>query len=95
MRSRLVNIRLDEERMRRVGRLRENGVPLSTLVREAIDERFAALGAARTPSDMRAVVARIYEQYPDPPGRRVPIYDVHDRRRARRAILRALKRRRQ
>lgn len=94
MPSRLVNVRLDEERQRRLDKLRANGHSLSNLVREAIDERFALLGARMTLRDMQAVLPRIYDQYPDPPGLRVSTHDVHDRKRARRAILRALKRRR-
>ena len=37
MTSRLVNVRLDEERLRKAQTLRESGVALSDLVREAID----------------------------------------------------------
>ena len=43
MTSRLVNVRLDADRLRKVGRLRERGVAMSDLVRQAIDERFEAL----------------------------------------------------
>jgi hypothetical protein len=92
--SRLVNVRLDEERLRKARRLRETGVVLSDLVREAIDGRFEQLNGQRKPRDVRAIVTRIFEQYPDPPSLPPPTYNVHDRKEARHAILRKLRRRR-
>lgn len=94
MSSRLVNVRLDEERLRKVRRLRETGVVLSNLVREAIDERFEKLNGHGKPRDVRAIVRRIFEQYPDPPNLRPPTYNVHDRKEARQAVLRKLRKRR-
>jgi hypothetical protein len=64
---------------------------LSQVVREAIDERFAALRKSESPSDIRTIVRRIFEQYPDPPGLPPRDYDVYDRRAARVAILRKLR----
>ena len=92
MTSRLVNVRLDEERLRRVQRLRESGVALSDLVREAIDERFDELSGSGTARDLKAVMDRIFEQYPDPPDLPTRGYDVHDRDEARRAIIGKLRR---
>jgi hypothetical protein len=89
--SRLVNVRLDAERLRKVQRLRERGVALSEVVREAIDERFSEL-RPESRSDVRAIVRRIFEQYPDPADLPPRGYDVHDRRAAREAILRTLRR---
>jgi hypothetical protein len=40
MSSRLINVRLDAERLRTAQTLREHGVALSDVVRKAIDERF-------------------------------------------------------
>ena len=94
MTSRLVNVRLDEERVRKARRLRKTGVVLSDLVREAIDERFEELNAHRKPRDVQAVVRRIFEQYPDPPNLPAPAYNVHDPKEARQAILSKLRRRR-
>ena len=91
MGSRLVNVRLDEERVRKAQTLRERGVPLSDVVRAAIDERFAALHRSGTQPDVRTIVARIFERYPDPPGLAPRDYDVHDRRAARAASLRKLR----
>ena len=87
MTSRLVNVRLDADRLHKAQRLRARGVALSDVVREAIDERFAALGASESTPDVRALVRRIFEQYPDPPDLPPRDYDVRDRRAARAAIL--------
>ncbi len=92
MTSRLVNVRLDEERVRKAQTLRESGVALSDLVREAIDERFDELAGAGTARDLKAVMERIFEQYPDPPDLAPRGYDVHDRDEARRAIIGKLRR---
>ncbi|MBI3049952.1 MAG: hypothetical protein HYY76_16755 [Acidobacteria bacterium] len=92
MGSRLVNVRLDPDRFRKARTLRARGVALSDVVREAIDEQFAALQRSTSPPDVRTIVRRIFEQHPDPsdlPGRE---YDVHDRRAARAAILRKVRR---
>lgn len=92
MGSRLVNVRLDDKRVRKVETLRERGLSLSAVVREAIDARFAALDRPGSPRDAGAIVGRIFDRYPDPPGQAPRRYDVHDRRAARTAILRKLRR---
>jgi hypothetical protein len=61
------------------------------VVREAIDERFAALRQTESQPDVRTMVREIFQQYPDPPGLPPRDYDVHDRRAARVAILRKLR----
>ena len=89
MSSRLVNVRLDAERLRKARTLRKRGVALSDVVRQAIDERSSNLEAE--PPDIKTIIGRMFEKYPDPtdlPPRR---YDVHDRRAARGAILRRLR----
>jgi hypothetical protein len=91
MSSRLVNVRLDADRLRKAQTLRARGMALSEVVREAIDERFAALRRSESPPDVRTIVRRIFEQYPDPPGLPPRDYDVYDRRAARVAILRKLR----
>ncbi len=91
MNSRLVNVRLDAERLRKAQTLRDRGMALSDVLREAIDERFAALRRSGSPPDVRAIVTRVFEQYPDPPDLPLRDYDVHDRRAARRAIRRKLR----
>jgi hypothetical protein len=92
MGSRLVNVRLDAERLRKAQALRERGVTLSDVVREAIDERFAALGRPGSRSDVRAILTRIFEQHPDPPNLPPRDCDLHDRRAARVTIQRKLRR---
>jgi hypothetical protein len=92
--SRLVNVRLDEERLRKARQLRRRGVTLSELVREAIDARFEQVAAARTAAGGRAIVARLLDEWPDPPDLAPRAYDVHDGRQAREAIRRAVRRRR-
>ncbi len=90
MGSRLVNVRLDSERLRKAQTLRRRGVALSDVVREAIDERFSALQSTSR-VDIKAIVRRIFEQYPDPSDLPPRDYDVHDRHAAREAVLRKLR----
>jgi hypothetical protein len=91
MGSRLVNVRLDDARLRKVRRLREKGLPLAELVRDAIDTKYGEL--AGPPAEHAAdVVRRILETDPDPEGLPSRDYDVHDRQAARSAIRRRLKR---
>jgi hypothetical protein len=91
MSSRLINVRLDEERLRKARALREKGILLSDLVRTAIDERYGHLVSSRKPRDVRAILERIDAAYPisekDLPRRK---YDVHDRKQAAAAIRRRL-----
>lgn len=84
--SRLINVRLDADRLRKARRLREHGLVLSEVVREAIDERCRQLPASGRP-DARAIVARLFDRYPDPPDLPPRGYDVHARREAREAVL--------
>lgn len=92
MSARLVNVRLDEERIRKAQKLREKGIALSDLVREAIDERFEEVTGPRATRDVKAAIARIFVQFPDPPELPPRTYDVHDRRAARAAIVEKLRR---
>lgn len=73
-----MNVRLDKERLRKARKLRESGVVLSDLVREAIDKRFEQARGPRTRRDLEALMARIFEQYPDPPDLPRAEYDVYD-----------------
>ena len=92
--SRLVNVRLDVERVRKAQMLRERGVTLSDVLREAIDARFEGLRQSESRPDVPAIVKAAFEQHPDPPDLPPRDYDVHDRRAARTAIRRRLGRRR-
>ena len=93
MGSRLLNVRLDQARLEKARKLRETGIALSDLVREAIDARFEAIVKPMTAREARAAMARILEAHPDLPGAARRAYDVHDRRAARAAIGRTLARR--
>jgi len=88
MSSHLLNVRLDPERLRKAQVLRECGINLSDVVREAIDEKFLRL---RSRPDAKSLIRRIFEQYPDPAGLPPRDYDVHDRDAARQAIIRKLR----
>lgn len=90
--SKLINVRLDQQRLRKVRKLKESGIALSDVVREAIDRRFEALREFETPRDVEAIMTRLLEQYPDPPDLPPRAYDVADRRAARAAIVRKLAR---
>ena len=86
MKSRLVNVRLDADRLRKARALRKRGVALSDVVREAIDERY---GQEQSPSktDAQALIRHLFEAHPDPPDLPARDYDVHDRAASRRAIV--------
>ena len=96
MSSHLVNVRIDEERLRKVKALRKRGIVLSALVRTAIDERYAQTLSCREPRDVQAIFARLDKEYPitlkDLPPLR---YDVHDRREAAATIRKRLGKRRE
>ena len=93
MSSGLINVRLDQERLRRRKlKLKESGITLSAVVREAIDQRFAALREQEQPRDVSAIITRLLEQYPDPPGLLPRNYDVADGKTARATIVRKLAR---
>ena len=91
MGSRLINVRLDADRLRKAQALRERGVALSTVVRDAIDARFSELGS-ESRQDVRAIIRRIFDRYPDPADLPPREYDAHNRRTAREAVLRKLRR---
>jgi hypothetical protein len=90
----LVNVRLDEEHLRKARVLRESGVALSDLVREAIDARFESLRTSRRSGDALQILQHILERYPEPSRLPPRTYDVHDSTSARAAIARKLKTRR-
>jgi hypothetical protein len=92
MTARLVNVRLDPKRVRKAQMLREHGITLSDVLRQAIDERFEALHQRERDIDVAAVVRSILERHPDPADLPPRDYDVHDPRAARAAIRSRLKR---
>jgi hypothetical protein len=94
MGSRLVNVRLDEARLRKIQALRRKGIAISDVVRAAIDERYHKAFHSRGPRDVRAIFERLDAEFPigdkDLPARK---YDVHDLRQAAAAIRKRLARR--
>jgi hypothetical protein len=91
----LLNVRLGPDDARLAAQLREAGVPISRIVREALrtaHERHAAVrGPRRRPSQ---IMAEIYRDHPDPPGTRRGKRDLTVRAAVRREIRRRLRRRR-
>jgi hypothetical protein len=94
MNARLINVRLDDKRLKKARRLRSEGITLSDLVREAIDERYERVIASPRQVDAAAIIREIHEEYPDPCRLPSSGYNVHDRQEARQAILRKLRRKR-
>ena len=92
MTTRLVNVRLDEERTRKARALRASGIAVSDLLREAIDRRYEQVVRSPKGLDVGAIMRRIFEEHPDPLNLAPRRYDVHDRAAARRAIRRRLRR---
>ena len=92
MGTRLVNVRLDEERTRKARALRASGIAVSELLREAIDRRYEQVVGNRKGLDVAAIMRRIFADSPDPPDLAPRRYDVHDRAAARRAIRGRLRR---
>jgi hypothetical protein len=95
--NRLVNVRLDPERVRKAQVLRERGVSLSDVVREAIDQQYEAVEQEEAPKRLRTArdvdgfFKELFEKYPDPPDHKPRDYDVHDRHQAAAAIRRMLR----
>jgi len=93
MKSRLINVRLDGEHLRKARALRERGIVLSDLMRDAIDSTFEVVMGAEQPGNVQRMITEIFERYPDPEDLPPRDYDVHDREAAREAIRRKMSRR--
>jgi post-segregation antitoxin (ccd killing protein) len=76
----LLNVRLDAEDKRLADQLREEGIPISRIVREAIRSeharRIATRGRKQKPSEL---VADLFEQFPDAPRAKGHGIDTTDR----------------
>jgi hypothetical protein len=92
--ARLINVRLDDERAKKARRLRERGIALSDVVREAIDARYDAAFGRAAHTSAAAIVREAFARYPDPPDLPARGYDVHDRAAARTAVRRKLRKHR-
>jgi len=88
-----VNVRLSEEDAKIAAQLRRDGVEISNLVRRALRTEYARRKKEKI--DRRPaseIIVEILARHPTPPDEPKRDYDVHDRRQAREAILRKLKR---
>ena len=91
----LLNVRLTPDDARRATHLKQQGIQLSRVVREAIRTAYDEhVGRRREPPRLSALIEEIYRAVPDPGQRRRPGYDLRDRRSVRRAIVARLRRRR-
>jgi hypothetical protein len=90
----LLTVRLRPEDAQRIAELRERGVKIADLVRDAIArESWPPVRKIKTAADAKRVLEEIYSKYPDPPGRRRVKLDLTDRKIVARAIRARLKRR--
>lgn len=90
----LLNVRLAAEDARMAAHLKQEGVQLSTVVRDAI--RLAYDQRVRHPTRRRrlsALMEEIYQAVPDRGRGRRPRYDLRDRKSVRRVIVARLRRR--
>ena len=89
----LVNVRLEDDDARMAAQLREEGIRLSTVIREAIRAAYDQRARGRTgPRRLGAIMSEIYATVPDPRGR-PPRYNLRDPKSVRRAVLARLRRR--
>lgn len=89
----LVNVRLSDEDAAKVADLQREGIPLSTVVREAVRARHLALRPRLRPSDVAEALAAIYERHPlGASDERIAI-DSSDRRAVQKLVRRKLARR--
>jgi hypothetical protein len=88
----LLNVRLNEDDAHIADQLRRAGVEISSLVRQALRAEYARRrGGMKDQRPVADILAEIYAQNPAPPDYTPRDYNVHDRREAREAILRKLK----
>jgi hypothetical protein len=91
----LLNVRLAPEDARMAAHLKQEGIQLSTVVRDAIRVAYDQRVRLRTrPRRLSSLMEQIYLSVPDRGGRRRPMYDLRDRRSIRRVIVARLRRRR-
>jgi post-segregation antitoxin (ccd killing protein) len=91
----LLNVRLDAEDKRLADDLREEGIPISRIVREAIRAEHARrVGTRRRKRKPSELIAELYERFPDEPGAKGHGIDTTDRRAVQRFIAARLARKR-
>lgn len=91
----LLNVRLTLDDARRAAELRKTGVQVSRVVREAIRvEHERRVRRSRARKSTADILGEIYAAHPDPPLAPPRGFDLRDRKAAREAIVRKLRRRR-
>jgi len=92
----LLNVRLSADDARRAAELREDGIQISDIVREAIRAEYLRRRDAHASTRRRPslIVSEILAALPDPEGPRRPVVDTTDRRAVRRHIADKLRSRR-
>ncbi len=89
----LLNVRLGDDDARRVAYLRQAGVQLSRVVREAIRAEYDRRASRQEPRRRPAqVMAEIYAAFPDPPDLPARRIDLRDRKAVRAAVLDGMRR---
>ncbi len=74
-----------------VAELREEGVEMSSLVRDAIRTEYGRRRRKLRPEDVDALLAEIYARHPEPPGGAPPTVDILDRRAFREHVARRIR----
>jgi len=89
----LLNVRLDTEDKRLADDLREQGIPISRVVREAIRAEHAKrVGSRARSTKPSALVARLFEEFPDDEDASpTPTPPLDDRSAVQRAIQKRLR----
>lgn len=90
-RVKLLNVRLGPEDAAMVAELREEGVEMSSLIRDAIRTAYGRRLRRLRPGDVDALLAEIYERHPEPPGDASPTVDIIDRRAFREHVARRIR----
>jgi hypothetical protein len=87
MATKLTNVRLDPDRVRKARALKERGIAISDLLREAIDRRYREVVEADERRDARRILADLDARFPAAPDD-LPLrsYSVHSREEAGAAI---------
>jgi hypothetical protein len=88
---RLLNVRLGPEDAAMVAELREEGVEMSSLIRDAIRTEYGRRRRKLRPEDVDALLGEIYARYPEPEGAAPPTVDILDRRAVREYIARRVR----
>jgi len=85
-----INVRLSEEESRMADRLRAAGVPISTLVRNALRAEYARRIERPEEGQALEILRRILNELPDPPDLAARNFSIRDRRAVQRHIAERL-----